>query len=460
MSYTIQSSQHVDRPLPEVFAFFSNPDNLARLTPPGLGFELRSSDRRMRNGLVIEYRLRPLLKIPLTWTSVISDYVADSRFVDLQLRGPYRSWRHVHRFVEEAGGTRIDDEVSYALPLGLLGHLAHRFVVRPRLAQIFGYRRAAMQRLLPKRASTTDPLTVAVAGGSGFVGGEIATELYRRGHRVIVVSHRPESAGQDLPDGVEVRSADVTQPVGLAAALRGVDALVIAITFPNLPIEDPRRGHTFEAVDAAGTEHLVAAAAEADVQRVVYISGAGSAPDAARHWFRAKWRAEEAVRRSGIDFAIIRPTWIFGPRDVSLNRFLGFARSLPFVPLSNFGGQRMAPVFVRDVAELVADSLVDDAARNQVLEIGGPETMTMREVIRRALRAAHIHRPLLPAPVPLVKVAAWFLQFLPGRLLTPDAIDFVNQPAEADTRPLLAQMPRSLTRLEDGLATYLTAGGR
>lgn len=459
-THTMHASQHVDQPLPEVFAFFARPENLAQLTPHGLGFELRSSDRQMRKGLVVEYRIRPLLGIPIGWTSVISDYAPDSHFEDVQLRGPYRRWRHVHRFSKEADGTRVEDEVTYELPFGPLGDLVNRFLVRPRLEQIFGYRGAAMERLLPRRETAERPITVAVAGGSGFVGGGIAAELYRRGHRVIVLSHHPEAAGDNLPDGVEVREADVSRSDGLVDALRGVDALAIALAFPNLPMEDPKKGWTFEAVDAAGTERLAAAATEAGVTRLVYISGAGAAPDAERHWFRAKWRAEQAIRASGIDHTIIRPTWIFGPRDVALNRFLGFARSLPFVPLSNFGGQRLAPVFVRDVAELAADSLVDEAARNRVFEIGGPETMTMRDVIRRTLRVARIRRPLLPAPAALVKLAAVVLQFLPGRPLTPEAVDFINQPAETDTRPLLERMPRRLTPLEEGLATYVIPRSR
>jgi NADH dehydrogenase len=455
--HRIHASQHLDRPLPEVFDFFSRPENLARLTPKGLGFELRSADRQMRTGLGIEYRIRPALGIPLTWTSVIADYTPPTGFVDVQLRGPYRSWRHVHRFSEEGDGTRVDDEVTYTLPLGPLGAIANALFVRPSLEQIFGFRRAAMEDLLPQRDVSATPMTVAVAGGSGFVGGAIAGELHRRGHRVVVLSHREESAGERLPDGIEIRHADVTTGVGLADALRDTDALVIALAFPNLPIEDARRGHTFEAVDAAGTERLVAAASTAGMKRLVYLSGVGAAPDADRHWFRAKWRAESAVRDGGIDFTIIRPTWVFGPRDDSLNRFIGFARTLPFVPLSNFGDQQMQPVYVQDVATLAADALVAEAARNETIEIGGPEVMSMREVIRRALRVARVDRPLLPAPAPIVKGVAAVLALLPGRLLTPDAIDFVNQPAVADNRMLFERMPRQLTSLEDGLRTYFGA---
>jgi NADH dehydrogenase len=298
-------------------------------------------------------------------------------------------------------------------------------------------------------------MVVAVAGGTGFVGGAIAAEAHRRGHRVVVLSHRGEAARGPLPDDVEIRTADVADPATLPAALAGVDALVIALAFPNSPMESPRKGHTFEAVDAQGTEHLVGAAAAAGVRRLVYVSGAGAAPDARRHWFRAKWRAEEAVRASGITSTIIRPTWVFGPRDVSLNRFLGFARRLPFVPLTNGGGQLLAPVFVDDAADLAVDSITAPGAADQVFELGGPETMTMREIIRRATRVANLRRPILPGPTPLLKVAAWPMSFLPTPPLTPDAIDFIDQPATVDLTPLLARMPRRLTPLEEALATYL-----
>src|SRR3989304_3196916 len=166
-------------------------------------------------------------------------------------------------------------------------------------------------------------------------------------------------------------------------------------------------------VDAAGTERLVAAAREGGVRRVVNVSGAGAAPDAKRVWFRAKWRAEEAVRGSGIAHTIIRPTWIYGPRDVALNRFLAFARTLSFVPLTNRGRQLMAPVFIDDIARLAADSLTMDAAVDQVFEVGGPETMPMHEVIRRAVAMGGKARPGLPGPTPLLTLAAGPLSVLP-----------------------------------------------
>jgi NADH dehydrogenase len=418
-------------------------------------FEFDTADRRMREGLEIDYRLRPILGIPVGWRTRIDAYDPPWGFSDTQLRGPYRRWNHRHDFRTVDGGTLMTDTIEYSLPFGILGDAVHRFLVRAELASIFRYRDHIIQTALAGPVEEPTGRTVAVAGGTGFVGSAIAVELHRRGHRVVVLSHSGEAARGPLPDSIEIRRADVTEPAALAPALQGVDVLAIALAFPNSPMEQPNRGLTFEAVDAAGTEHLVAAARQAGVGRVLYVSGAGAAPDAKRHWYRAKWRAEQAIRGSGLNWTIIRPTWIFGPRDVSLNRFLGFARRLPFVPLANSGRQQLAPVFIDDVARLVADAIVEPEAANAVFEVGGPETLTMRAIVARALRAAGIRRPILPGPTPLLKLAAWPLQFLPTPPLTPAAVDFVNQPATVDLGPLLKRLPRDLTPLDEGLRTYL-----
>ena len=454
-THQIVATQLVPKPIDEVFAFFASPSNLARITPPSMGFEFLTTDREMRAGLEIDYRIRPLLGIPLTWRTRITEYDPPHGFRDVQLSGPYRRWEHRHSFEAVDGGTLVRDEVTYEVPLGPVGSLANRLAVRAELERIFRHRADAVRRgFAPTEASTGQ--TVAVVGGTGFVGGGIADAVRRQGHRVIVTTHNesPDRRG-GLPDDVELRRANATTGDGLQEALRGADAVVVALAFENLPIESSRRHQTFEEVDAGGTEHVVAAAAAAGVRRIVYVSGAGAAPDADRHWFRAKWRAEEAIRGSGMTWTIVRPTWIYGPRDVALNRFLGFARRLGMVPLTNSGAQRLAPVFIDDVGRLVADALVDDAAANQVFELGGPDERSMREIVSIALRVAGLRRPIVPGPTPLIKLAAILLSWLPSPLLTADAVDFINQPAVVDTRPLLERMPRRLTPLAEGLATYL-----
>jgi NADH dehydrogenase len=442
----------------EVFAFFAEPRNLARLTPRSMAFEFQSDDFAMRDGLDLHYRIRPLLGLPVGWHTRIMGFDPPVSFEDVQVSGPYRRWTHRHVFHETEQGTVVEDSIEYELPLGPLGDLAHPWLVRPELERIFTYRARAIERIFAVASPREGAAVVAVAGGTGFVGSAVAMELRRRGERIVVLTHRGDEARGALPDDVELRPADVTGADDLARALVGVDELVISLAFPNAPIAAPRRGLTYEAVDAAGTERLVEAAARAGVRRLVYVSGAGAAPDARESWFRAKWRAEEAVRASGIAWTIIRPSWIFGPGDVSLNRFVRFARHLPLVPLTNRGRQLMTPVFIDDVARLVADALGNPAAVGRVLEVGGPQTLPMADVIRRATRIAGVERPLVPGPTPLLKLMAAPLTLLPTPPLTPGAIDFINQPATANVGPLLQLFPRRLTPLDDALVSYLSPG--
>jgi uncharacterized protein YbjT (DUF2867 family) len=302
------------------------------------------------------------------------------------------------------------------------------------------------------------PRVIAVAGGTGFVGGAIARELAGRGHRVVILSHRGGGQASRPAEGVERRPADVARPETLPAALDGVDALVVSLAFRNYPVEAPRRGQTFERVDGDGTIALAGAARAVGVKRVVYMSGAGAAPDATRTWYRAKWRAEEFIRSSGLTYTIFRPSWIYGPGDKSLNRFLAFGRWLPFIPQIGDGKQLLAPVFVDDMAALVADALETPAADNRVFEVGGPDVISMDDIVRTALRISGKRRPLLHTPAVLVKAATAPLVILPSPPMRPSAIDFAIQGAPVDTASLRELLPRRLRPLQEGLATYLRPG--
>lgn len=300
---------------------------------------------------------------------------------------------------------------------------------------------------------------ILVAGGTGFVGSGIVRELARRGQPVAAMSRSPQRAAQRFPAlAVEHRQGDVRDPDSLARAVEGAQVVIAAVTFPNLPMENRRLGYTFEAIDAAGTARLVAAAKAAGASRFIYISGAGAAPDARYHWQRAKWRAETAVREGELTYVIFRPSWIYGPEDRSLNRFLRIARLSPVVPIVGGGDrQRLQPVFIDDVAWAVAEAVESPAAANRVLEIGGPEVLTMNEVIRTALAAMGKSRLILSTPKGLVKLAAHLLQLLPGPPLTPDAVEFITMDALADNtavREALGIQPRPL---REGVATYLAA---
>ena len=136
----------------EAWRFFSDPRNLARITPPTLGFEIVTPDlpARIHAGLMIQYRVRPLLGIPLTWLTEITHVAEGHHFVDEQRVGPYALWHHEHWFRDLGPGrAEVEDRVTYKLPGGWLAEPIHILVVRKQLAAIFDYRRIAIEKWFP-----------------------------------------------------------------------------------------------------------------------------------------------------------------------------------------------------------------------------------------------------------------------------------------------------------------------
>jgi len=296
---------------------------------------------------------------------------------------------------------------------------------------------------------------ILVAGGSGFIGSAVVKRLVHTGAEVVVMTAHPERSRKRIENlGARPVQGDVLDPTSLVKAVAGMGAVIQTLTFPTFPVEKPRKRFTFEEFDHFGTERLVSAAANAGARRFVYCSGIGAAPDATEVRFRAKWEGEEAVRASGIPHAIIRPSWVYGPQDIALNKFVAFHRWLPFVPVVGDGSQRLQPVFVEDVAEALAQA-AGPGAPTGTFEIGGSDVMTMDEILRVMMEVRGKRKPLIHFPVWMPKLAAFFLQVLPKPPLSPDAVDFAVGDVLADTGPLLEAFDVNLTPLREGLATYL-----
>lgn len=277
---------------------------------------------------------------------------------------------------------------------------------------------------------------ILVAGGTGFLGRAIVAALRFDGHQVRVLSRggRPNPWVDD--SGVSVVEGDVREASTLGEAVVGCDTVVIAVQFPGHPVEVPKKGLTYDEFDRKGTESLVAAAKKAGVTRLVYLSGVNVGQGRTEEWFVAKDRAEAAVTGSGIAYTIVRPSWVYGPRDKTLNKFATFARLLPFVPLPGPGTAKVQPVHVDDVALVVAECLKSPRTENEVVEIGGPQLLSFRQIVRIMLQVMGKRRLVLPVPTPFAKLGAALLYRLPGRLLSPRAVDFVNADGPADNRAL------------------------
>jgi ligand-binding SRPBCC domain-containing protein len=151
-TYRLQRSQRIERPLPDVFAFFADAANLQALTPPYLGFKILTPQPiEMRAGARIDYEIS-LLGVPMTWRTLISTWEPNVRFVDEQLSGPYSYWHHTHSFEAEGDATIMHDVVEYRMPLGVLGRIARALFVGRTLNEIFDYRIDATERALQRPA--------------------------------------------------------------------------------------------------------------------------------------------------------------------------------------------------------------------------------------------------------------------------------------------------------------------
>lgn len=146
-AHVFEAEQRVQAPLADVFEFFSHPGNLERITPPWLSFSLTGgTPETVGAGTLIAYKLR-LHGVPVGWVTRIEEFEPQRRFVDTQLRGPYRLWHHRHEFEADGDATIVRDRVRYQLPFGILGALAHLAFVRRDVERIFAHRHRAIEQI-------------------------------------------------------------------------------------------------------------------------------------------------------------------------------------------------------------------------------------------------------------------------------------------------------------------------
>ena len=270
-----------------------------------------------------------------------------------------------------------------------------------------------------------DSTTVAVVGATGFVGGNVVRQLAEDGHRVIAVS-RKGARRREWPATVETRAADVVSGAGLDEALAGADAVVHLVAIPR-----ETRGLQFEDVNVRGTQQTVAAAERAGVRRFVHLSALGVTDDRKLRYLSSKWRGEEAVRSSGLDWIVLRPSLLFGPGDgfFSLVRSTLKWWSPGIVAIPGKGDATFQPLAVDDLARGVAQVVVDADRTGDILEIGGPEHITYRGIVDAVMRATGMRRIKLGMPIPLISaLTAVTDRLLPIFPVSHDQIQSLGRP--------------------------------
>jgi uncharacterized protein YbjT (DUF2867 family) len=252
-------------------------------------------------------------------------------------------------------------------------------------------------------------MDVLVAGGTGFIGRSLCAELDSRGHDVTALSRSPDP--EVVPADVETTVGDVSAYDSIESAFQTRDAVVNLVALS--PLFEPSGGNEMhDKVHRRGTEHCLRAATENGVDRFVQMSALGADSEGDTHYIRAKGRAEELVRDSGLDWTIFRPSVVFGEDG----QFLSFTRALtpPVVaPLPGGGTTRFQPIHVDDLVPMVADGLDDDHV-GETYEIGGPEELELAELSRLVRRAQGQSVRVVPVPMAVAGIGLSVAGVIPG----------------------------------------------
>lgn len=274
---------------------------------------------------------------------------------------------------------------------------------------------------------------ILVSGGTGFIGQAIVKALSKKGHNIKILSHNPKN--------LEVVQGDITKPETLSNVCDGFDIVIQCAQFPGHPVENKRKHYTYFEVDALGTENLAKAAKSAGVKYFIYISGAGTDGKKPEPWFKAKWYAEQAIHGTGIPATILRPSWVYGPGDRSLNPIIRALKLCPIFPIIGSGKNHVQPIFVEDLAKIVVACVETASENDRLFDVGGPQEFTMKEMLQVVCETLGKKRILIPIPKALVKFAARFLQLLPTPPLNPKAVDFVTMDTRMNIEPLKKAFP-------------------
>jgi NADH dehydrogenase len=281
-------------------------------------------------------------------------------------------------------------------------------------------------------------MRIVMLGGSGFVGRSLLRRLARDGHESWVLTrNRSRHRELTLEVGVGVVEGDVHDRAFLCRQFNGADAVINLVGILNEAGIGGSGGRGFERAHVALTRSVIAACGEAGVPRLLQMSALNAGAEAS-HYLRTRGAAEAAVRASALQWTIFRASVIFGAGDGLFCRFADLLKLSPLLPLAG-AGARFQPVFVDDVAAAMAAALVRPDAVGACYELGGPEVVTLAEVVRRCARWCGLRRLVLPVPYPLGWLQAAAFGLWP----------FANKPLSLDNFRSLAH--DSVLAGEDGL---------
>jgi len=297
--------------------------------------------------------------------------------------------------------------------------------------------------------------TIAVIGGSGFIGSELINRLVADGRNVRVATRRRENAKRLTIYPVDVLEVNLFDPAQLDVFLRGVDAVI------NLAgILHSRRGQPygsdFARMHVELPKKIASACAAEKIRRVIHISALGADPQGSSMYLRSKGDGERALQAArGLDTTIFRPSVVFGPGDAFLNTFASLQRAFPVIPVA-CAKARFQPVYVGDVVQAIVNALDNAATYGKTYELAGPRVYTLGELVRFAGQAVGRDRRIFALPGFVGRLQARLFEMLPGPpMLTRDNLDTMKTD-NVMTGPIAPELGVTPTSLEAVAPEYLS----
>jgi NADH dehydrogenase len=272
--------------------------------------------------------------------------------------------------------------------------------------------------------AATSERTIAVFGGTGFLGRRIVRHLRKRGFSIRIASRHPDRGATLFAlDDPQLQSveADIHDEQSVARALAGAYGVVNAV---SLYIEHGT--DTFHSLHVECAQRLATQACQAGVERLVHVSGIGADGASPSLYVRKRGEGELAVRAAFADALLIRPAVMFGPDDSFLTTIITLLERLPVYPMFGRGLTRLQPAYVEDVAEAITRALQRTEKHPNTFECGGPRVYSYEELLKTVAHEANLKSTLIPVPFAAWHVLAWFAEVLPSPPVTRNQVELMQ----------------------------------
>ena len=265
---------------------------------------------------------------------------------------------------------------------------------------------------------------ILVTGGTGFLGRQVVRALVARGYlpRLLVRDGSESRIPEEIRRACRVTPGDVTDTESVDNAIQGTNAVV---HLAGIVREFPARGLTFERIHVKATRNVVKAARRWEIGRLIHVSALGARAGEPGVFFDSKGRGEEIVRNSELRWTVIRPSAIFGPGDRFIDTLIGVVRRSPVVPVPGDGRVRYRPVFAGDVAYAIADALSRPQTEGRSIDVGGPQSLSLDEIVDAVARAVGRRRAKVHVPMALLRPLVGSLSRFRKFPFSPEEIEFL-----------------------------------